>query len=325
MKITLTQMRAFLALAESLSFTRAAERLGVTQPSLSAMIRSLEAEIGGKLFDRDTRKVMLTMLGQDCRTLAAQLVDESDRVEGLLRSHVLGKRGAIRVAASANLFPIVLSKGLATFRQTYPAIRMEFFDVTGDEAVHRLRSGQVDLAVGLHATGDTDLRVTHLGRYPYVIILPDTHPLTRLRRIRWQDIRSEDVIALQSRDSVSSHVFRALNEAGVMPQAVYRVNELATVAALLGSGFGIGLMAWWSAEHILPPGWTIRSLTEPSINGVVKLMTASSVALSPQLRQLQILLLRHAPRCSLAQGDQANGERPQRLSGPRSSGQSVVL
>lgn len=294
MEITLVQMRAFLALAESLSFTRAAGSLGVTQPTLSTTIRNLETTIGGKLFDRDTRKVVLTALGLDCKRLATQLLDEADRVQGQLRNHVLGRRGTVRIAAPANLYPTALLPGLQAFRSGHPAVRLEFADVTSDDAVHRLRLGLADLAIGIQAANERDLRTHTLGLYPYVAVLPEGHALAHRRQIRWRDIRSEDVIVLQARDSVSSRVTQALNDAGVTPQAAYRVNELATAAALIEGGFGIGLMAFWSAQHILRPGWVVRELTEPAFNGTVNLMTLASVELSPQVRELQVLLHRHA-------------------------------
>ncbi len=295
MDITLVQMRAFLALAESLSFTRAADSLGVTQPTLSATIRHLEEAIGGKLFDRDTRKVALTALGLDCQRLALQLLNEVDRVEGQLRSHVLGRRGTVRVAAPASLFPGLLLPGLVAFRRAHPGVRLEFADVTNDEAVHRLRVHQADLAIAVRAVSETDLRAQPLGHYPYVAILPDAHALAARRAIRWRDIQTEDVVVLQARDSLTALVARALGEAGVTPQAAYRVNDLSTAAALITGGFGIGLMGYWSAHHLLRPGLVIRLLSEPSFNGALRMLTLPSIELSPQVRHLQDALRRHAP------------------------------
>lgn len=295
MDITLVQMRAFLAVAESLSFSRAADRLRVTQPTLSMTIRNLEESLGGKLFDRDTRKVALTALGLDCRRLAVELLNEADRVESQLRSHVLGRRGSVRIAAPANFFPDLLLPGLQAFRGSHPAVQLEFADVTSDEAVRRLRLHQADLAIGLLASGDKDVRASALGRLPYVAILPETHALAARRTLRWQDIRTEEVVVLQARDSVTERVARALSEAGVTPLAAYRVNELSTAAALVNGGFGIGLMGYWSAVHMLRPGLVIRELTAPAFSGTIHMLTLVSVELSPQVRQLQDSLRRYAP------------------------------
>lgn len=296
MNITLVQMRAFLALAEALSFSQAAARLGVTQPTLSVTIRHLEDSIGGKLFDRDTRKVALTALGIDCKRLAVQLLDEADRVQSQLRSHVMGRRGTVRIAAPATLYPSLLLPGLRAFRAEQPGVRLEFADVTSDEAVRRLRLHQADLAIGIRVSSERDLRARPLGLFPYVAILPDTHPLAERRTIRWQDIRTEDVVILQARDSVTTWVTQTLGEAGVAPLGAYRVNELSTAAALMHGGFGIGLMAYWSAHHILRPGLVIRELADPSFRGVVSLLTLANVEQSPQVRQLQDVVQRHAPK-----------------------------
>ncbi len=295
MNITLVQMRAFLAVAESLSFSRAADRLGVTQPTLSAAIRNLEESVGGRLFDRDTRKVALTALGLDCKRLAVQLLDEAERVESQLRSHVLGRRGMVRIAAPANLFPGLLLPGLRAFRAAHPGVQLEFADVTSDEALRRLRLNQADLAIGLLANGFKDVRAALLGRLPYVAILPETHTLAARRTIRWQDIRTEEVVVLQARDSVTEMVARVLGDAGVTPLAACRVNELATAAALVYGGFGIGLMGYWSAAHMMRPGLVIRELAEPTFSGTIQLLTLADVEVSVQVRQLQDALRRHAP------------------------------
>lgn len=286
MKLTLAQMRAFLAVAGSLNFTRAAERLGVTQPTLSATIHNLELAIGGKLFDRDTRHVALTSLGLDCQRLAIQLLDEADRVESQLQSHVRGRRGLVRVAAPANLYPTVLMPGLMAFRAAHPTVRIEFSDVTTDEAVQQLRQGKADVAIGFRTLEEQDLRSRVIATYPYVAILPDTHALASRRLIRWRDIKSEEVVMLKARDSLSSLVMQTLWDSGVTPQVANRINEMPTATALINGGFGIGLMGYWSAAHILKPGLVIREIGEPAFNATVRLMTLASVTWSPQVRAL---------------------------------------
>jgi LysR family transcriptional regulator, carnitine catabolism transcriptional activator len=158
MNITLLQLRAFLALADALSFTAAAERLHIRQSTLSSTIRNLESSLGGRLFDRDTRRVQLTALGLACRRLAIRLLDEAERTEEELARHVRGETGRLRIAALPNIFPTLLAPALANFRQGNPGVALQFVDVTSDDAVQQLRNGQADIAVAVQLADDADLR-----------------------------------------------------------------------------------------------------------------------------------------------------------------------
>lgn len=296
MKLTLIQLRAFLAVADALSFTAAAERLRITQPSLSSTIRNLEASLGGRLFDRDTRKVRLTALGADCRRLAVRLLDEAERTEAELRSHVAGERGAIRIAALPNIFPTALKAGLAEFRALRPTVRLRFSDVTSDEAILQLRDDRADLAIVLQINDDPDLRYRFLAEHRFVALLPGAHPLAGRASITWADIEREDAVLLQSRDSIGLRIGHYLRDAGIATPATYRVNELSTAVALVDAGFGIGLMAHHSAEHALRPDLVMRDINEPSVVGALSMITLAARELSPPVALLQDILARNAPK-----------------------------
>jgi LysR family transcriptional regulator, carnitine catabolism transcriptional activator len=296
MKLTLLQCRSFLSLAETLSFTAAAERLHIKQSTLSSTIQNLEATVGAKLFDRDTRKVRLTALGVEFKRMANRLLDEAERTEAELRHHVSGERGSLRIAALPNIFPTLLKNSLAEFRIANPGIRLQFADVTSDEAIRQIRHDQADVAIALQISEDADLRYRFLDEHRYVALLPKTHALASRDKIAWQDILKEDLISVQSRDSVGLRIGKILREAGVAPAIAYRVNELATAVGLLEAGFGIGLMAHHSALHALRPGLVMRDLFEPAIVGKVCLITHAEKEWTPAVKQIHEIFLRNAPK-----------------------------
>lgn len=298
MKLTLLQLRSFLAVADCLSFTAAAERLHIKQSTLSSTIQNLESGIGGKLFDRDTRKVRLTSLGVECKRLAIRLLDDAERIEVELQRHISGEWGSVRIAALPNIFPTLLKYSLAEFRLANPGVRLQFMDVQNDEAFRLLRHDQADLAIALQTSDDPDLRYRFLDEHRYVAVLPCSHVLASRDEIAWRDILNEEVIVVQSRDSVGQHVREALRDAGVAPPIAYRVNELSTAVGLLEAGFGIGLMAHPSALHALRPGLVMRELCEPSIVGNVCLVTLASKEWTPPVRQLHEIFLRNAPKAN---------------------------
>lgn len=293
MKITLQQYRSFLALAESLSFTAAAERLHIKQSTLSSSIQNLESAIGGKLFDRDTRKVRLTALGIECRRMAIRLLDEAQRTETELQRHVSGERGNIRIAALPNIFPTLLQAPLAEFRAMRPGVRLQFSDVTSDEALHQLRHDQADLAIALQLSDESDLRFRFLDEARYVALLPSSHALAAQESISWQSLLSQDLIVLQSRDTVGHVIGQLLHEAGISPRIAHRVNELPTAVGLVDAGFGIALMAHHSALHGLHDGLVMRDLRDPSIVGKVSLITLTDKEWTAPVRLLHDIFVRH--------------------------------
>lgn len=294
MKITLQQYRSFLALADSLSFTAAAERLHIKQSTLSSSIQNLEAAIGGKLFDRDTRRVRLTALGVECRRMAARLLDEAQRTESELQRHVSGERGSVRIAAVPNIFPTLLRAPLAEFRAQRPGVRLQFADVTSDEALQQVRQDHADLGIVLQVADETDLRSRLLGEARYVALLPARHALASSAAINWSALLTQELIVLQARDRVTQMVGQALHEAGVTPRIAHRVNELSTAVGLVEAGFGIALMAQYSALHALRDGLVMRELRDPSISGRLCLVTLADKEWTPAVKLLHDILLRHA-------------------------------
>jgi LysR family transcriptional regulator, carnitine catabolism transcriptional activator len=113
--------------------------------------------------------------------------------------------------------------------------------------------------------------------------------------IAWSDLMAQELIVVQSRDAVGARIASALRQAGLTPQLDHRVNELPTAVGLLQAGFGIALMGHHTAEHALRPGLVMRELHEPAIDGRVCIITLANNELSPSLKRLQDVLLRHAP------------------------------
>lgn len=296
MKITLLQWRSFLAVADSLSFTAAADRLRIRQPTLSSNIRNLETALGARLFDRDTKKVRLTPFGIECKRLAERLIGEAERIEIELRQHLSGERGALRIASIPNIFPTLLAAPLSEFRAQRPEVALQFADVTSDEAIYRVRQGQADLAIGLSLGEDADLRFRRLAEHRCVALLPARHRLAAKNTIAWMELLDERLILVQSRDSVASRVAQSLRDAGVAPRIDYRVNELTTAMGLLEGGFGVAIMAHHTAECVLKPGLVMRDLIDPRIVGQLFVITRADKDPSPALRVLIETLLRHAAR-----------------------------
>src|SRR4051812_23779186 len=148
MNVTFRQLQAFAAVAAAGSFTRAAERLHVTQSAVSVLIRELEADLGIRLFDRTTRRVEITEAGIDFRAGAEKLIADMEHAVRHTHDLVERKRGRITVAAPPLLAAAFLPRTIQAFQRAYPGIRVALIDVPTDQIVSRVKSGEADLGVG---------------------------------------------------------------------------------------------------------------------------------------------------------------------------------
>lgn len=286
MDLTLLQLRSFLATADALNFTAAADRLKIKQPTLSSNIKSLEAAIGGRLFDRDTHSVRLTDLGRACQQHARRLLEELDRAQSDLQRHVQGVAGSIRIAALPHIFPALLARGLARFRALRPDVSLQFQDVPTQEAIELLRQGHVDLAIVNELGNEPDIRYQPLAERRFVALMPKDHPLAGMAKLGWRQLQGHDLIVVKTREMDDSQLMQSLRLAGVLPTIAYQVNQLSTAVGLVEAGLGLGLMAHYTAQHVLRPPLVIRPLVEPELVGRVSLMTLALREQSPQIRLL---------------------------------------
>lgn len=293
MNISLLQLRSFLAASEHLNFSEAAERLGIRQPTLSSNIKSLEAAIGGRLFDRDTHRVTLTELGRECQRHARRLLGDFDRTKDDLRKRVAGVSGSIRLAALPYAYPSLLARPLARFRELRPEVSFRFEDVSTVEAIEMLRADQVDLIIVNDVDEVPDLRIQFLTERRISALLPEGHALAASDRIGWAELRGQEVVIVNSRTLDESPVIKPLHQLDLLPTITHRVNQLSTAVGLVEAGFGIALLSQHTARYSLRPGLVARPMVEPELVSKLSMMTNAGRTLAPQVQLLQSVLASH--------------------------------
>ncbi len=280
--LTLRQLRAFEAVAAEGSFTRAAQRLFLTQSALSVLIREVEKELGLALFDRHTRRVELTEAGQaflpDVRRMLNQLTEAVSRM-GDLRDK---RKGVLRVAASqlmaCTLMPIVL----AAYRRQYPGVEIHLRDTQPENLLELLHSGEVEVLVG----PDGALDEAGLRRHP---VLNDKHwlicraddPLARRRHLRWQDLAGRAFVAA-TRDFVAS--MRAILGAYSEPLLATPGTETSyftTAFGLVSAGMGVTLCPTYAHSLVRSYGLQMLPMREPALHREVGAYSLPDRALSP--------------------------------------------
>src|SRR5512138_369834 len=200
--MTPRQLQAFVAVAQTWSFARACERMHLSQPALSLAIRSLEQELGGRLFSRTTRQVRLTPEGADLLPQALQLLADWENVRERCRQRFTLQRGHVTIAAMPSFAGNVLPRILRDFRTAFPNVEITVHDVIYEDAVRMVESGRVELGFGFEPEGTGKLLFEPLFVDRFVAIVPPRSPLANASSVSWAQLLDDDFICLQRPSTV---------------------------------------------------------------------------------------------------------------------------
>ncbi|MFC2968901.1 LysR family transcriptional regulator [Acidimangrovimonas pyrenivorans] len=298
MRFTLRQIEAVLAVAELGNFSRAAERLGSTQPALSQAVRDLEAELDVRLFDRTTRRVELTEAGRAFRDQAAKGLDEIDRAVGHARDLAALRRGRIHIAAPPLLAAAVLPQAIVEFRAEHPGVDVAVEDVGTDRIVAGVASGQADLGIGTFQSLDPGLERLPIIRDDLMLFCPPDHPLAASPAPGWRDLAGEPLIALTRESGIRLLVEIGFETVEQPLRPAHEVHQIATALALVAAGLGVTVLPTYALAAAEGRAVVGRSLADPVIGREVVVIHPSDRALSPAARAFTDRLRRVVRRLS---------------------------
>jgi aminoethylphosphonate catabolism LysR family transcriptional regulator len=235
--VNLTQLRAFHLVAQAGSFTRAARAGGVSQPTLSAQVRALEASHGVSLFDRRGRGVTLTPLGQTLFAVTTRLFAVEDEAEALLAGARSLTRGHLRVAADSATHVMPL---LAELKRRHAGLTFSLRIGNSSDVLEQILDYAADVAVTAKQTSDPRIHSLALRTDRLVVFVPRTHPWAERRHIGIAELGGCDLV-VRERGSITREVFEArLAEAGVRPGTLIEVQTREAVREAVAAGFGLG-------------------------------------------------------------------------------------
>src|SRR5581483_234906 len=268
----LSQLRYFLAVARHLSFTRAAEALPLSQPSLTNAIHKLERELGVELFIRTTRRVRLTPAGEDFVQAAQQILNlvetaqmEMHEFSGLKRGRVL--LGTIPTVGAFSLPPL-----LAEFRQRFPGIELAIQEEGSDVLLQLLLEEAIDLAIITageeHPTGALERRCLVVDEM--VALLPEGHPLAERPSVSLKELAGEQFVLFKPGYGLRRVVLDACASAGFQPRIAFETSQRETIYGMVQAGLGITLLPR-SGIHTAEYTWRLVPLEPPAIEREVSL------------------------------------------------------
>ncbi len=291
MRFNLVQLRAFVAAAEALNFTVAADRVHVAQPTFSATIRNLEEEIGARLFERSSRKVRLTLVGAEFLPLARRVLEDVDRASSVMADLVAVRKGAVRFSALAVLYANRLQGALQHFRQQWPGVRLELFDFASGQALEQLRREQLDLAITTETSSEKDMHYEVLGERTIVAVLRPDDPLASEPVIAWPAMAGRSTVLLQGSGPLGHYLDQSLFQAGVQFSPDYRVEQIHTAVGIILAGMAVGVMSSTTATALAFEGLVVREMVEPRLSRPLSLAHLADRELSPAAQQFRACVL----------------------------------
>jgi LysR family carnitine catabolism transcriptional activator len=242
-RMTLNQLRSFMAISELRSFRAAAARVHVSQSALSVQVQRLEEALGIVLFDRTTRSVSLTGAGDRLLATARRMAADLSQVVLELHDEALLQRGVVTVAVLPSLAASVVPGAMRAFAAIHPGIEVRLRDADSRRAVELVRAGEVDLGLlSRHASLET-LRFTPLFRDEFVALVPASgHPLSSRKRVEIAELGRHALLlnprGVDLREALET-LFRAV---GVTPVPAQELTSTHGLVTLVGAGFGASVL-----------------------------------------------------------------------------------
>ena len=236
------QLEYFVAVAESGSFTRAARRCGVAQPSLSQQVLKLERELGARLFDRLPRRVVATDAGRVFYDKARALLASAQDAVASMRDEQAGGVARLAVGAIPTVAPYVLPQAVRRFIAGTPSAELTVHEGLTPHVTSAVLAGELDLAVVALPVHDERLIYETIATDPMVVALPAKHRLAARRRVAVEELRDEPFILLHEMHCLGEQTTTFCRESGLGQRITCRGAQLGTVQMLVGMGMGVSLL-----------------------------------------------------------------------------------
>lgn len=243
-RIELRHFRYFIAVAEELHFGRAAARLNIVQPALTAQIKSLESMFGIELLERTKRRVELTEAGREfLRESYATLAQVGTAVE-TVRDFARGATGTLRLGYGANAaIAGLISESIRRFRSQRPGVNVTLKEMPSSEVSDSLLRNEID--VGYAATAglvDSGVTSKSVGSWPWFLAVADSHPLATVGKARIADVAEESLAVYAEPDGRSNIGGVLASLPGMSPQHVYRTSHIMSLMTYVSSGLGVSFV-----------------------------------------------------------------------------------
>lgn len=288
---TLRQLQYAVAIADALSFRKAADRCQVSQPSLSAQIALLERALGAKLFERSRRRVMIAPTALPLIDRARALLRDADDLEAAARRASDPLCGTLRIGIIPTISPYMLPAITPVLRKAFPKLRC-FWIEQGTPTLRRLlEAGELDAALLALEADLGDIAWEVIGKDPFLLAVPPGHDLAAKRGpVAAGDLRGTNVLLLDDPHCLRHQALEFCSRARAH-EMEFRATSIATLVQMVASGAGVTLLPELAADHEAKrAGLTLRRFAKPEPFRTIALVWRRNAALADALKQVSTVI-----------------------------------
>lgn len=236
------QLHSFLEIAQESNFTKAGQRLHVSQPTLSKMIKNLEEELGIVLFERSTRHVQLTEEGWTLKAHAQSVVAAMQNFEDAVSDMTKRKKGSLRLGLPPVIGSSFFPQVLASFRNRYPGIEVTLIEEGGNRIKQRILEGSIDLGIVVLPVDEQQFEQVSLVRRSLCLLLPFQHPMARKRKIDLKDLKEDSFILFRQDFNLYDRVRSACVNEGFEPKITFESSQWDFIGEMVAANLGVSFL-----------------------------------------------------------------------------------
>ena len=236
------QLRYVCAVAETGSFSRAAERCQIAQPSLSQQVLKLEEDLGSKLFDRLGRSIRLTEAGRAFLPHARSILSQMESARSSVADTCADVRGSVAVGAIPTIGPYLMPRYTTAFARKYPEAKLRIVEETTPVLVEGLRALSIDVAILALPLRHKDLELFPLRTEPLFAVLPRDHPRAGSESLALRDLRGESFVMLRDGHCFRDLSIAACTHARVTPRIAFESGQFSSLFGMVAAGVGISIV-----------------------------------------------------------------------------------
>lgn len=263
MNFKLRQLEGFFAAAETLAFSTAADRMCMTQPAFSQLIRELESLFGTRLFERTTRRMELTEAGRLLYAQARRPLEDLQHAYQSVTELASGSRGLVSFAVLPSVAFSIGTQAIGRFRSDFPDVKVRQLEEQDRLLLDKVLDREVDFGVGMYSRPDPALRFDELFVDELVAVMPTQHPQASKRKIGWSALKEESLILLPPTSSVRRLVDTGLAVAGYQQEPSFEVVNMVTALAMVREGLGVTVLPRIALDSMRMDGLVHRDFSDP--------------------------------------------------------------
>lgn len=279
-------IKAFLLTVETRSFTRAAERLGVTQPSFTSLIKDLEAILGLKLFERTTRSIDLTSAGEEFAIRVERPILDLEEAYASMADLASVRRGAVVFGALPSVALSLIPETISRLGLGYPSIEIRLIEAHNEQLLSMLRTNQIEFALAAFDKSGPEFHFVPLVHDQFCAVFTPGHSISATEPLGWRDLWSENLILLSRGSSARMQFERAQGNYHEAPGIRYDVTHMGTAVQLARQRLGVALLPRLALHELRLDGLKSREISDNGAQRTIGIVRRRDRHIAPAARIL---------------------------------------